>query len=86
MFSRLHFMQHGRAGGRLSTTKELSKHKICVMKHENNISRIRRGAKLTVFDEKQRQLLAIKDKSVILDREKIKNILKDFAVEEKWIK
>lgn len=85
-FSRLHFMQHGRAGGRLQSTKELSGHKICVIKHDNNISRIRQGLKLTVFDEEKRQLLAIKDKNIILDRGKIKDILKDFSVDEKWIK
>lgn len=86
IFSRLHFMQHASAGGRLSTTKELSKHKVCVTKHENNISRIRQGLKLPVFDENKRQILVAKDKRIILDREKIKIILKDFAVEDKWIK
>jgi len=86
LLKRQHFGQHARMGGRLPTTRELSSRKVCVVKHGENISRIRRDRRLHIFDEDERQLRASKDKTAILDRDKIIAILKDFSVEEKFIK
>jgi len=80
-----HFLSHGRAcrNGR----KELSKNRYCIVKHWLGNCRIRHGQPLHVMSEEERQTVAKKyPQWVVLDREKIKEILKDFAVDEKWIK
>lgn len=86
LFHSQHFLPHGKAGGRLSTTKRLSVHKYCIVRHWLGNNRIRHGKKLIIINEAERQQKAIKYPFVVIDKEKIKGILKDFAVEEKWIK
>lgn len=86
LFGRQHFGQHARMGGRLPTTRELSSRKVCIVKHQQNISRVRRDREFHIMEEDERQLVASKDKTAILDRDKIIAILKDFSVEERFIK
>lgn len=80
------FVSHGRAGGKLPTSGKLSADKICIVKHWLGNNRIRHGSKIEILSEAERQQLAADYPFVILEREKIKNMLKDFAVEEKWTK
>ena len=80
-----HFLSHGRACR--GVRRNLSKHKFCIVKHWLGNCRIRHGQPLHVMSEEERQTAAKKyPQWVVLDREKIKETLKDFAVDEKWIK
>jgi len=85
LFYSQHFFSHGKAGGKLPTTKRLSEHKYCIVKHWLGNNRIRHGNEIGTITEVERQQLASKYPFVFIDKEKIKEILKDFAVEEKWI-
>lgn len=81
-----HFLSHGRSGGKLPTTKRLSAHKYCIVKHWLGNYRLRHGMKLTTISDAKRQELADKYPFVFIDKEEIKEILKDFAVTDKWIR
>lgn len=85
-FETEHFMVHGQAGGRLPKTKELSKHRACVIKHDDNFSLIRRTLTPHVMSEEERQILRVEEGGIVLNREEMVSILEDFSVDEKWIK
>ena len=80
-----HFAEHGRAGGRLPQTKELSEGKICVVKHDLNISTIRKG----IIQEKM-NLEEIKksweNQFITCDHDKIIKILCDFGIDMEKVK
>lgn len=54
-FHDTHFTHHGSAGGRLPQTRELSKHKVCVIKHDCNISRVREGLQPVLYTRNEVQ-------------------------------
>lgn len=83
LYRSLHFLTHGRAS---PNAKELSKHKICWVKHWQNDSLDKQGLKPKCLTEEERLELAATHSEVILDRDKIIEILKDFAVKEEDIK
>lgn len=76
-----HYVHHGRAGGKLASTKELSVHKVCITRHQYNISDRRSGKKPKLWtEEERRKKLATGE--YISDRREIARILADFGVEE----
>jgi len=81
-FSLNHYVKHGNAGGRLSSTLELSTHKICVVKHGINISDIKRGRTFEVATKARQEMLKEKGLILTLDPIEILKILKDFGVEK----
>jgi len=80
-FKAEHYIQHGQAGGRLQTTKELSKHKVCITRHRKNISDIRNDKKPRLWTEEERRKKLATGK-YIFDRKEIARILADFGVED----
>lgn len=90
LFQRQHIVTHGRAGGKLPTTIELPPFKVCIVKHWLNNNRMRHEMPLNVMSESERQQFAtnphVSWDNVILDRDRIKEILRDFGVDDKWIK
>lgn len=83
LFRSLHFVPHGRAS---PNAKELPKHRICVVKHWHNDSLDKQGLKPRQLTEEQRHELVAKQPEIILERRRIVEILKDFAVKEEDIK
>jgi hypothetical protein len=82
-FQAEHFMGHGRAGGRLPTTKVLSKYRHCVIKHPSNCGTVNKG--LTPGRLSPDALVALKKKcgdKIILDPRKVREILTDFGMTE----
>lgn len=86
LFYSQHLLSHGRAGGKLPGTIKLPPFNYCIVGHWIGNNRIRHGNPLRVMTEEERQKMIADHPWVILEKEKIKEILKDFAVEEKWIK
>jgi len=77
----LHYVAHGsRAGSKSSDTIELSKHKICVIKHEDCCTIKRNPSNMITDEEKEKRLK--KGEVICIEREGIRAILKDFAAEE----
>jgi len=83
LYKSLHFLTHGRAS---PNARVLSKHKVCTTRHWYNDSLIKQGLKRKLLTEKQRHELAATHPEVILDRDRIIKILKNFAVKKEDIK
>jgi len=83
-YSDEHFMGHGRAGGRLSTTIELPKYRFCVISHDHNVGLYRREIKNERYgpDDMVRIKKKFGDK-LITAPSTIKGILENFGVSEK---
>lgn len=86
LFHSQHFLSHGKAGGKLPTTKRLSAHKYCIVKHWLGNNRIRHGHKIVLISDDERRRLADKYPFVFIEKEEIKGMLKDFVVADKWIR
>jgi len=86
LFRSQHMLSHGKAGGKLPGTVKLPAYNHCIVTHWLGNNRIRHGTPLHVMTEEERQKVATTHPCLILDREKIKEILKDYAVDEKFIK
>lgn len=78
------FIPHGRAGGRWGGTRELSERKVCVVRHNNNISLLRRGLTAPVLNKNDRAALRAANDTVILDEAVIAKQLEPFGVDETW--
>lgn len=76
LFHSRHFVVHGQAGGRNPLTIELPENRICVVKHEQNISRIRRNLPLEIRPHE-----FYSGNQFILDSDVINSILVDFGME-----
>ena len=89
-FCSLHYVPHGVKSGS-NRGKELSNHKICVVKHKKNYARERWGLPPEVVHPKKLarmksiQALDSKNKTVVSDPSMMKEILKDFGVKEACI-
>jgi hypothetical protein len=82
LFCKQHFMKHGEMGGRDPRTKELSAGKVCVVKHGENISLIRRGLKQKILTEDEKRAEATDwEGDFYMDQHKIKQILNNFGRE-----
>lgn len=80
IFKAQHFLEQGRAGDRLPATKELSEGKVCVIRHHNNTSLLRRMMTPIVYTGEQRRALFAYDERVILDKARIEKILESFGI------
>lgn len=76
-----HFLHHGQAGGRLKTTTELSKHKVCIIKHLQNVSDIRNEKKRRPWTDEERERQVASGK-YIFEEDEVAKILADFGVEQ----
>jgi len=80
-FASLHYLPHGRAGGRDKGTIELGKHKILITKHTSNISVLKRDAECPFLTERQRINLIAEDDRIQIDRKRVFEALKRFGVD-----
>jgi len=78
-FASQHFVNHRYAVPRNGTTKELPANRVCVVHHENNISRIKKNKPLKTFTLTQRKGLERKA-GYVSAKADINDILKDFSV------
>ena len=81
-YLRVHDVSHGQATISTDFYQELSKHKICVVKHRDNNSLRKRGALPTVMTPEKWKELLKKDKVVTDVGKEMLEILKDFSVVE----
>lgn len=89
-FCRLHYVPHGvRAGS--NSAREMSKHKVCVIKHPANNSIIKRREAPWIFAEETRkeleadQHLDPHNRNVIFDSQRMKEILEDFSIPGRYV-
>jgi len=81
VFQARHHQKHGVESSRsFQIITELSQHKICVVKHKENIGNIRRGLKPGILTPKQIKGYIKKGKILTDKPEKIKRILEEFGV------
>jgi len=79
-FAEQHFLSHRFAGGKLPETIELPADRVCVVNHEDNISRIKKNRRFTLLSKEERDELKKKETSYIYDVGGMSRILRDFAV------
>jgi len=79
-FCSTHLVDHGRAGRGLAI-KELSINRVCVVKHDTNISIVRKDIKRSAVTAKQLKKYKESGKFVTDDLVEMQEILKDYAVE-----
>lgn len=81
-YIRLHDVSHGKCEIDSDLYLELSKHKICVIKHEDNNSLRKRGLKPSVMTPEKWKKLLRKDKVITDDKSEMLEILEPFGVLE----
>jgi len=82
-FHATHLVDHGKAGGRRSGTKELGVNRVCVVKHSENISIVRQQVERTPVTGQRLEKYKRQGKFVTDDLLEMRKILADFAVEAK---
>jgi len=84
-FCKTHYVSHGRAGGRLARTKELSENKFCVVKHWTNVTEML-GSKNSCNMTSDRARKIVGNNFITDDTSEIVSILKEFGINEEKIK
>ena len=84
-FASQHFLNHRFMGGGEPDTIELSADRVCVTKHGENISRIKKNKKLISVSTEERERLKKVNASYIFDKQSMHGILRDFSVSKKDI-
>lgn len=79
-FASQHFVSHRFAGGKAQETVELPTDRICVVNHENNISRIKKNRRLMLLSKEERDEFKKKETSYIYDIGNMARILRNFSV------
>lgn len=79
-FASQHFLAHRSAGGKLPETVELPADRVCVMNHEDNISRIKRNHRLRLLNKEERDTLKRSKTQYLYDIEEMSPILRNFSV------
>jgi len=79
-FASQHFVSHRFAGGKAQETVELPVDRICVVNHEENISRIKRNRRLVLLNKEERDELKKKETSYVYDVGNMAQILRNFSV------
>ena len=79
-FASQHFVNHRFAGGKAQETVELPADRICVVNHEENISRIKKNRRFALLSKEERDKLKKKEPSYIYDVENMAQVLRDFSV------
>ena len=79
-FARQHFVSHRFAGGETHETIELPADRICVVNHDENISRIKRNRRFVLLSKEERDKLKKKEPSYIYDVGGMARVLRNFSV------
>jgi len=79
-FASQHFLSHRFAGGKLPETVELPADRVCVVNHEDNISRLKKNRKLSLLSKEERDNLKRNERSYIYDVGGMSHLLRYFAV------
>ncbi len=80
-FASQHFVSHRFAGGKAQETVELPADRICVVNHEENISRIKRNRRIVLLSKEQRDELKKKKTSYVYDIGNMVRLLRGFSVD-----
>jgi len=80
IFAGQHFVNHRLMGGRESDTIELPPDKICAIKHEENISRIKKNKSLIILNKEEKDKLAQEQLHFIFDKQEMYEVLRNFSV------
>lgn len=81
-FAAKHFISHRFAGGKLRETVELPADRVCVINHEDNISRVKKNRRLKLLNKEERDGMKINKSYYIYDAERMIPILRDFSVKK----
>jgi len=79
-FASQHFLAHRSAGGKLPETVELPADRVCVINHEDNISRLKKNRKLNLLSKEERDNLKKDEQSYVYDVGGMARILRNFSV------
>lgn len=79
-FASQHFVSHRFAGGKAQEIIELPADRICVVNHEENISRIKRNRPLMLLSKEQRDELKKRETSYIYDVGNMARTLRNFSI------
>lgn len=85
-FASQHFINHRFAGGKAKETVELPADRICVVNHEENISRVKRNRKLVLLSKEERDELKKKKMSYVYNVGSMAQILRNFSIQKDDIK
>ncbi|NIQ18593.1 MAG: hypothetical protein GTN43_07405, partial [Candidatus Aenigmarchaeota archaeon] len=80
-FASQHFVNHRFMGGRDAV--ELSTDKVCVVNHEENISRVKRNRELEIMSKERRKKFKADNPSFIYGRQEMFDTLRDFSINRK---
>jgi len=81
-FASQHFLNHRFMGGAEPNTIELTTNRVCVIKHEENISRIKKNRRLVPISMEARERLKKENRSYIFDKQNLYEILRDFSIDK----
>jgi len=79
-FAGQHFVNHRFMGGGESGTIELPTDKICAIKHEENISRIKKNKSLIILNKEEKDKLAQEQLHFIFNKQEMYEALRNFSV------
>ncbi len=79
-FASQHFLNHRFMGGTEVNTKELTADRVCVIKHEENISRIKKNRKLAIVSTGERETLKKVHPHYKYDKQSMHRALRNFSV------
>lgn len=72
-FVKQHYLNHRFAGPNLPMTKEIKGYKVCHVRHDNNISDIKKGGKIVNWHGER-----------IIDKKIVNKVLREFGIEEAY--
>jgi len=85
LFMNQHFRPHGTGGAGDREGRRLSEHKICIIRHENNTSNLKRGIYVKKMNAIEDAELKKEHNDIIDNKDKMYNILKDFGIPREMI-
>ncbi len=85
-FADQHFQNHRFAGGKLPETVELPADRVCVINHEENISRLKKNRRLDMVNKEERDVLKKNKPTYLYDVGGMRRVLRSFAVSSDDIK
>ena len=79
-FAGQHFVNHRFMGGKERDTIEFPPNKVCAIRHEENISRIKKNIRFKILNKKERDELAQEQRDFIFDKQGMYEVLRGFSV------
>lgn len=79
-FAGQHFVNHRFMGGKESDTIELPPNKVCAIRHEENISRVKKNKSLEILSKEERDKLAQEQPDFIFDKQGMYEVLRGFSI------